>query len=362
MKRFALFVLLLAVIPAVVAQQRQSWVRQPADPVGFATKARQMDSVMARIHRDYGDRIDASLADAGIRPYSQWKTVICPHDDYTYASWLYPSALRNIKAETIILIGVAHKAKKFGVEDRIVFGSFEKWTEPYGPVKVSWMQAKLTNLLPASTWIVHDSLMAEEHSLEAIVPFLQYYNRNITIIPILVPYMSFGTMKGISLSLAKAISEVMQENSMMWGKDVAIVISNDAVHYGDEDWGGKSYARFGTDSAGYRQAVNFEKELIASTLTGTLSQKKIEKFFNTTVNPNDYKEYQWTWCGRYAVPFGLLVTERLSEFTHNNIKGIRLGYKTSIDDPPLKVDDLKMGTTANATLRHWVGYAAIGYK
>lgn len=224
------------------------------------------------------------------------------------------------------------------------------------------MQAKLTNLLPSSTWIVHDSLMAEEHSLEAIVPFLQYYNRNITIIPVLVPYMSFSTMKGLSLSLAKAIYQVMQENSLMWGKDVAIVISNDAVHYGDEDWGGKSYARFGTDSAGYRQAVAFEKSLIASNLTGTITDNKIENFYRTTVSPTDYKEYQWTWCGRYSVPFGLLVTERLSEFTHNNIKGTLLGYKTSIDDPPLKVDDLKMGTTANATLRHWVGYAAIGYK
>jgi AmmeMemoRadiSam system protein B len=362
MKRFALLILLLAVVPAVVAQSRQSWVRKPVDPVGFATKAWQMDSIMARIDRQYGPRISASLEQAGMRPFSQWKTVICPHDDYTYASWLYPAVLQNIKAETVILVGVAHKAKKFGVEDKIVFGSFEKWTEPYGPVKVSWMQAKLTNLLPSSTWIVHDSLMAEEHSLEAIVPFLQYYNRNITIIPVLVPYMSFSTMKGLSLSLAKAIWQVMQENSLMWGKDVAIVISNDAVHYGDEDWGGKNYAKFGTDSAGYRQAVNFEKELIASTLTGSLKKKKIETFFNTTVSPNDYKEYQWTWCGRYSVPFGLLLTESLSGFTHTSLKGVAISYKTSIDDHPVRVDDLKMGTTANATLRHWVGYAAIGYK
>jgi AmmeMemoRadiSam system protein B len=362
MKRCSILLFFLAVVTTVFAQSRQSWVRKPVDPVGFATKAWQMDSVMARIERDYGSRIDSCLERIGMRRFNQWKTVICPHDDYTYASWLYPAALRNVKAQTVILIGVAHKAKKFKLEDRMVFGSFEKWSEPYGQVSVSQFQAKLTNGLPASTWIIHDSLMAEEHSLEAIVPFLQYYNRNINIIPILVPYMSFSTMQGLSLSLAKAIYDVMQDNGLLWGRDIAIVISNDAVHYGDEEWGGNNYAKFGADSAGYQQAVAFEKELIASTLTGSLKKKKIEDFFKTAVDPNDYKEYQWTWCGRYAVPFGLLVTESLSGFTHSSIKGLAVSYKTSIDDHPVRVEDLKMGTTAIATLRHWVGYAAIGYK
>ena len=283
-----------------MAQLSSGKVRQPVDKVGFATSKKQMDRVMARIDSAYGERIDAALEKAGIRTFNQWKSVISPHDDYAYVSWLYPAVLQNVKASTVILVGVAHKARKYGLEDKMVFGSFGQWAAPYGEVPVSFLQGKITNRLPASTWILHDSLMAEEHSLEAIIPFLQYYNRNVNIIPVIIPYMSFATMKGLALSLARAIHEVMEDNGMMWGKDYAIVISNDAVHYGDEDWGGKAYARFGTDSAGYEQAVKYEKELIASTLTGSLKKKKIETFFNTTVNPNDYKEYQWTWCGRYS--------------------------------------------------------------
>lgn len=39
-----------------------------------------------------------------------------------------------------------------------------------------------------------------------------------------------------------------------WGRDFCIVISTDAVHYGDKEWGGKNYAPYGTDSAGYAKA------------------------------------------------------------------------------------------------------------
>ncbi len=362
MKKTIWILLLMAAGYRAPAQIAASGTRQPVDPVGFATTARQMDSVVARINRQYGEEIRAALDAADIKPYSRWKTVICPHDDYAYASWQYPAILQNVKAPLVILIGVAHKARQFGLEDRMVFGSFSTWKEPYGKVPVSLYQGSITNRLPAGTWVVHDSLMAAEHSLEAIVPWLQYYNRDISIVPVLVPYMSFPTMKGLSLSLARAIFEVMQENGLSWGKDYAIVISTDAVHYGDEDWGGQNYARYGADSAGYEQAVKFEKNLIATTLTGSPAKAKIEAFYDSTVSEKNYKDYKWTWCGRYSVPFGLLVTETLSGSTHTNIKGLYINYKTSITGDPVRVSDLGMGTTAPANLRHWVGYASIGYK
>lgn len=35
---------------------------------------------------------------------------------------------------------------------------------------------------------------------------------------------------------------------------------------------------------------------------------------------------------------------------------------TSITQPHLNVDDLGMGRTAIASPRHWVGYAAVGFR
>jgi MEMO1 family protein len=43
--------------------------------------------------------------------------------------------------------------------------------------------------------------------------------------------------------------------------------------------------------------------------------------------------------------------------------GTILGYTTSLEDQRIRVDDLDgMGVTAAATLRHWVGYAAVGFR
>ena len=86
-------------------------IRKPVDPVGFATKDWQMDQLMVRINQKFGDKIEETWSRNGIQNFTMWKTVICPHDDYTYASWLYQAILKNVKASTIILIGVAHKAK-----------------------------------------------------------------------------------------------------------------------------------------------------------------------------------------------------------------------------------------------------------
>jgi MEMO1 family protein len=338
-------------------------IRKPVDPVGFATKGWQMDQVMVRINQKFGDKIDEARSRNDTQSFTMWKTVICPHDDYTYASWLYPAVLKNVKATTVILIGVAHKAKKFNVEDKIVFDSYDSWSEPYGVVRISSLREKITNNLPGSVYMIHDSLQQAEHSLEAIVPFLQYYNRNIEIVSILVPYMSFDRMNGIAGSLARALTKVMQENDLKWSKDIAIVISTDAVHYGCEDWGGSDYAFYGCDSAGYKKAVAHEYEIINTSLTGEVNKDKIKKFTEFTVQDTNYHTYKWTWCGRYSVPFGLLTSYYLAQNLHiGPLKGNLIGYTNSIDHDTIPVNDLKMGKTAGASIRHWVGYSAIGYK
>lgn len=348
-------------VPALLAAQPGN-IRTPVDPVGFATKGWQMDSIMERITRNYGSMIEEIRIARDIKPTTIWKAAICPHDDYAYAGWLYPLALENIKAPTVILIGVAHKASKFGLSDKMIFGSYPAWQGPYQPVKVSELQARITNRLPKETYLIHDSLHTEEHSLEALIPFLQYYTRHVEIIPVLIPFMSFETMKGLAGSFALALSKVMEDEGLEWRRDLALVISSDAVHYGCEDWGGDDYAPLGCDSTGYIMAVAHEYEII-HTLTGKLSKNNLRQFTGYTVQDTSFESYRWTWCGRYSIPFGLLTALYLQEQTKvSPVRGTFLGYSNSIDHPVLPVVDLKMGVTAPANIRHWVGYVAIGYR
>ena len=340
-------------------------IRKPVDPVGFATRSWQMDSLMKRINRIQGMKLNESREINMIKKFTSWKFAISPHDDFTYVGWLYPALLANVKAGTVILLGVAHKAKQFNIENNMVFDSYDYWQEPYGPVKVSGLREAIMNKLPRSTYIVHDSLQQAEHSVEAIVPFLQYYNNRVEIVSILIPAMSFATMKNLSSALAGALDELGEYNNMNLkiGRDYALVASSDAVHYGCEDWGGSDYAFYGCDSAGFKKAVDHEYEIMRGCLLGQVSEKRTEDFTKYTVQDTNFRTYKWTWCGRYSVPFGLLTLLQLEKLQHSNpSSGQLVGYSTSINQKPIPVDDLKMGVTAKANIKHWVGYPAIGYK
>jgi len=275
---------------------------------------------------------------------------------------MYPAALNNMKARTVILIGVAHKAKLLGLEDQLIFDSYDAWKEPYGDVPVADFRDELIERLPKQTFQVNDSMHRMEHSLEALIPFLQYRHRDLEIVPLLVPYMPFEKMNTLAIPLAEAIRDIAAERNWSWGKDFAIVISNDAVHYGDEGWGEKNYARYGTDTQGYRKAVEHEQEIIR-TISGPIGQRNIEQFCRYTVVDTNYREYKWPWCGRYSVPLGLLTAFHLNHlFRDKPLTGYPIGYATSIDHEMLDVEGLGMGITAPANRRHWVGYAAIGYR
>ncbi len=325
-------------------------IRQLVDTVGFARYPWQMDTLMARIDRSGWER----TTDV------PWKMVICPHDDYTYAGKLYAEILNNVKAKNLILLGVAHKAASLGIENRLVFDSYSGWKGPWGDIKVSSVRNDLRKILGEKYSTVNDSLQSVEHSLEALIPFLQYFTRDITIVPILVPAMSPERMNECSRALADAIKSVASEKGWEWGRDFAIVVTTDAVHYGNEDWGGSNYAYFGCDESGNKKAFEHENEIINNCLTGLVTPEKIRLFSSFTLDSTDFHKYRWTWCGRYCVPVALYTSFYLNN--EHALSGKLAGYSTSLLSEHIPVDDIAMGRTAIATECHWVGYAAVGFK
>lgn len=326
--------------------------RHLEDTIGFPQYKWQLDSIINRIAAE--DKLVSEEIS---------KAVICPHDDYSYAAGLYMKTLAGIKANTIVLIGVAHRARNFDLKDKLIFGSYEKWKSANGAIKVSGLRNELTNKLPKDSYTVHNEMMQLEHSLEAIVPFLQHSNPEVEILPILIPYNSFESLDLYSDLVASGLAELMKSKNLTYGKDLAVVISSDAIHYGDEDWGSSNLAPFGTDSTGTLKAFNKDEFLIESFLTNNLSSKKIEEFNKETVKQEDYMQYNWTWCGRYSIPFGLLMANKLNLLIHKiPLNGVKVDYRSSLHNKHIEVEDLGMGTTAPSSNRHWVGYAGIKYK
>lgn len=350
----------IIMLPACKRNELNSSVRPPVDTVGFAQYSWQLDSVLARITRLQSDKL--SQAQSAFDTSAVFRVAISPHDDYAYVGYLYPALFQHVRSDVVVMFGVGHKARNFNLEDKIVFGTYRRWKSPEGSVKISDLQRSIMKKLPEDMYVVNDSMHGVEHSLEALVPFLQHHNPDVEIIPVIVPYMPFSRMEEIASSLAVAIEQTMKKAGLAWGPGWSVVISTDAVHYGNEDWGGSNYDRFGVDSAGYHQAVDYEENIMNTMLAGVLTPEKIHEFSSCTVSDSDYHQYKWTWCGRYAVPLGLLTAYDISVSTGETLTGIPVGYSTSIAGEPLPVTDIGMGNTAPARLTHWVGYAAVGYK
>jgi MEMO1 family protein len=339
-------------------------VRGLADPVGFAHLAAQMERVAQRIAAQDGERLERTFRELSVSPGDCWRMAIAPHDDYAYAGFMYPLVLRNVKANVIVIFGVAHKARQLGLEDVLVFDDFSHWRGPYGNIPVSPLREKIMSRLPGGTFVIRDDMHSIEHSVEAKLPFLQHEDRNVAFVPILVPFMSYPRMNELAQPLARALAAIMEEESMRWGCDLALLSSTDAVHYGDEGWGGRNFAYYGADAHGHAEAVRHDAQITSDCFAGELNPDRIERFTRYTLADHDHREYKWTWCGRYSVPLGLLVAWNLAKLRRAEpLSGTVLGYATSLGDQRIAVEDLDgMGVTAPATLRHWVGYAAVGYR
>lgn len=183
----------------------QKLTRGLVDKVGFAHTLSQMEAVLHRIEKYQGDILRERRDSLYINQDTSWKTAICPHDDYTYTGYLYPLVLQQVKTPLVFIIAVAHKAAQFNLENNIVFDDFDQWTGIRKPITVSSMRTELQNELPADIWQVHKEMQQIEHSIESMLPFLQYYNPDVEIVPILVPFMPFDRIQKIADTLAEGI-------------------------------------------------------------------------------------------------------------------------------------------------------------
>src|SRR5207249_2595926 len=146
-----------------------------------------------------------------------------------------------------------------------------------------------------------------EHSLKPLVVWLRHRRADLQIVPILVPGAPFPRMRELADHLALALDAELAARHWTMGRDVAIAISADAIHYGPDF----KHTSFGAGLDAYRQAVEKDRGLITGPLAGPLTDEKARTLFATFVDPDHPDDYRWTWCGRFSVPFGMMVLERL---------------------------------------------------
>jgi len=326
-------------------------VRGRIDSTGYALHAAQMERVWELSATAPAPDSLAAPPAPGVA------AVICPHDDFTFAGRVYRRVLPLITARTVVLVGVFHSYRKFGEHDRVVFDPYRNWTAPDGPVPVSNLRESLLARLPQADWVQDAAAHDAEHSLEPLVCWLRHFRPEVEIVPILVPAARFERLQEIAGHLAEALSAEMKARGWVLGRDLALAISADAIHYGPDF----NQVLFGDGGVpAYEKAVARDHGLLTGPLSGPLTVEGIRTLFATFVDPDHPDDYRWTWCGRFSIPLGLLTLAALSQRDGGAV-GHPVAYGTSIGSPALPLREIGLSPTAPSNLYHFVGYPGVAF-
>ncbi|MBK8793304.1 MAG: AmmeMemoRadiSam system protein B [Holophaga sp.] len=328
-------------------------LRGQQDTVGFASRAEQMAQVWKLAETG------PTPERFGVMPAPGVLGAMIPHDDYLFAGRMYRQMIPLITARTVVLVGVFHKYRRFGAKDRLVFDPYRAWRSPDGEIKISGLRAELLKALPADAFSQDAASHDSEHSLEAIAYWLKHQRPEVEILPILLPSASFERLHKLADNAGKALAEVMQRRGLRLGKDVAIVISSDGIHYG-ADFKHTPFGAGGVEA--YQKAMAVDRNLLTGPLAGPVATEKTRAFYTACVNPAQPDEYRLPWCGRFSIPFGMLLLQAMAQQLNLPAPvGIPVVFGSSVDTPELPVKALGMGATAPANLYHFVSYPGVAF-
>ncbi len=149
--------------------------------------------------------------------------LVCPHAGYVYSGLVAGAVISRIKfKDTFIILGPNHtgRGKPLSITAK------GKWQTPLGDVEVD---SELAGHLLSLTHHLQEDDAAHifEHSIEVQLPFLQYFQPDIKIVPITLSFASIDAYKEIGREIARAIGDT--------GREAVIMASSDMTHYEPHD-------------------------------------------------------------------------------------------------------------------------------
>ncbi len=155
--------------------------------------------------------------------------VMLPHAGHFFCGHVIAQTLCQVRLpKTLIILGPNHTGKgtsttKLAVWDKGV------WQSPLGDIPIHEPLAQ--SLLQSGVGFEADyAAHTHEHSLEVLMPFLQSYVPQFSMVPIAIGSRDFNLLQRAGLTLAQKIQELTQE-----GQEVGIVVSSDMHHFSSHE-------------------------------------------------------------------------------------------------------------------------------
>jgi len=318
-------------------------VRPVCDNVGFCWNADQMERLIRYVQTIEKDPPAKQRFIAGISA----------HDDYLYAARIYFPLFRTIKTKEVVIFGVTHGKVRKEIGDPqgiLLLDEYKAWKGCGRNIKISPLREFIKSKLDTQYYRVSNTAHQLEHSIEAMVPWLQYYNPEVKITPIMVTAMSFERMDEVSEKLSMVIAEYVKKNHLTLGTDIFFLCSSDANHYGKDF----NNVPFGEDANAHQQGIDQDLGFVNTCLVQTMDAEKVHGLLDEL-----QKVY---WCGRYSISFGMLTVEKtVNTLYGKKLMGTLLRYSDTYTEGVLPLTKTGMGITAVFSLKHWVGWLSAGY-
>ncbi len=302
-----LFIALLSISFFISAQD----VRPVRDDVGFCWQPAQMRRLMDLLAA--GERRDF--------PARGLVAGISPHDDYLYAGRMYYPLFNTLRTKEAVIFGVTHGTVRKEIGDPhniLLLDEYRSWSGLGREVAISPLREWLKKRLPKEDYAVSNQAHSLEHSIEALVPFLQYRNPGIKITPIMVTAMPYEKMAELAERLAAALAEYMRANSLKPGRDIVFLISADANHYGRDF----DNIPFGEDEKAHARGTDQDRRFARALCDGPLGEQKILALTQALWGATYLDPRNTYWCGKYDIPFGLLaILKTMQKISGRGTKG-----------------------------------------
>lgn len=334
MKR-ALFLSLLAMTLLAQAQE----IRPVRDDVGFCWQRPQMERLTALLEAT--EPVPPVLGDL--------VAAISPHDDYLYAGRVYYPLFRSLRAREAVIFGVTHGTVRREIGDPqgvLILDEYPAWQGLGAPIAISPLRERIKKELRRDDFLVSNRAHALEHSIEALVPWLQFYNPAIRITPVMVSAMPDERLEELAGRLAAVLSAYIRENKLRLGEDIVFLVSADANHYG-RDFGNFPY---GEDEAAHARGIAEDGRIAAALVVGSLGGEKVRRLAQELRDGP-------LWCGKYSIPFGLLAAGATARrAAGRGLTGRLLRCSDTYSEGVLPLNRAGFGVTAPFSPKHWVGF------
>jgi AmmeMemoRadiSam system protein B/AmmeMemoRadiSam system protein A len=149
--------------------------------------------------------------------------LVSPHAGYVYSGPVAGAVISRVRfKDTFVILGPNHT----GRGQPLSIMTEGKWQTPLGDVEIDSELAR--HLLSISKHLQEDDAAHQfEHSIEVQLPFLQYFQPDVKIVPITLSFASLDAYREIGTEIARAIRETR--------KEAVIMASSDMTHYESQE-------------------------------------------------------------------------------------------------------------------------------